>query len=75
MRRRACVRDEEDVQRLEAERLHGEAVRIPELRAVVGEDGAESRVSADRRDHESDRDVVARCQDPCVSGILIPLKD
>ena len=32
---------------------------------------AESRVSADRRDHESDRDVVARCQDPCVYGILI----
>ena len=33
----ARVRDEEeDVQRLEGERLHGEEVRSPELRAVVG---------------------------------------
>ena len=39
MRRR--VRDEEeDVQRLEAARLHGEVVRSPELRAVVGEEAS-----------------------------------
>ena len=31
---------EEDVQRLEGERLHGEEVRSPELRAVVGEEGS-----------------------------------
>ena len=37
----ARVRDEEeDVQRLEAARLHGEAVRSPELRAVVGEEAS-----------------------------------
>ena len=46
----ARVRDEEeDVQRLEAARLHGEAVRSPELRAVVGEDWDGGRRSALRR--------------------------
>ena len=37
----ARVRDEEeDVQRLEGERLDGEEVRSPELRAVLGEEGS-----------------------------------